>query len=72
MPSNGEGNTPLANGSQRYTITVALKAANNAPVAGKEVTFSATPSGIRFSETKVTTDSNGEAEVKVYGIKEES
>ena len=60
---------PLANGTQKYTITAKLTATNGAPISGEEVTFSVNRTGGRLSETKVTTDSYGEAEVKLYATK---
>ncbi|MEA4891551.1 MAG: Ig-like domain-containing protein [Peptococcaceae bacterium] len=67
--TGGNGQKLLANGSKRFTITATLKATNNAPVSGKEVTFSVTPSGATLSATTVTTDANGKAEVKLSATK---
>ncbi|HHV72349.1 MAG TPA: hypothetical protein GXX38_07065, partial [Clostridia bacterium] len=65
-----EGNTwGKANDLDYYEISVKVTNANNAPVSGAEVKFSADKAAARFSATSVTTDAQGIAKTKVYATK---
>ena len=64
----GQKNDVPANGAKYQEVTVTVTS-NGMPVSGQKVTFSVNKTGANLAETEKTTDSKGQAKVKLTATK---